>query len=74
LHDAREEARINLCALDRRAAEYNALRASSVRLRGLMERLRSCIAAPVGNPSSFVDSLRSLAVSLSRLAVTQPRI
>jgi autophagy-related protein 11 len=69
LHDAREEARTNLCASDRRAAEYNALRASSVRLRGLMERLRSCITAPVGNPSSFADSLRSLAGSLSSVSM-----
>ncbi|XP_024403661.1 autophagy-related protein 11 [Physcomitrium patens] len=69
LHEAREEARTNLCAADRRAAEYSALRASSVRLRGLMERLRSCITAPVGNPSSFAESLRSLAVSLSSVNV-----
>jgi autophagy-related protein 11 len=66
LHEAREEARTNLCAADRRAAEYNALRTSSVRLRGLMERLRSCITAPVGNPTSFAESLRALAVSISR--------
>lgn len=66
LHEAREEARTNLCAADRRAAEYSALRITSVRLRGLMERLRSCITAPAGNPSSFAESLRALAVSLSR--------
>lgn len=65
LHEAREEARTNLCAADRRAAEYSALRITSVRLRGLMERLRSCITAPAGNPSSFAESLRALAVSLS---------
>lgn len=66
LHEAREEARTNLCAADRRAAEYSALRTSSVRLRGLMERLRSCITAPASNPNSFVESLRNLAASLSR--------
>ncbi|KAL2629619.1 hypothetical protein R1flu_014305 [Riccia fluitans] len=64
LHEAREEARINQCAADRRLTEYNALRASSVRLRGLTERLRSCISAPgVG----FAESLRALAVSLSSM-------
>ncbi|KAL3687625.1 hypothetical protein R1sor_013934 [Riccia sorocarpa] len=62
LHEAREEARINLCAADRRATEYNALRASSVRLRGLTERLRSCISTP-----GFAESLRALAVSLSSM-------
>jgi len=66
LHEAREESRTNLCAADRRAAEYSALRTSSVRLRGLMERLRSCITAPASNPNSFVESLRNLAASLSR--------
>jgi hypothetical protein len=69
LHEAREEARTNLCAADRRAAEYSALRTSSVRLRGLMERLRSTITAPASNPNSFVESLRNLAASLSSVNV-----
>lgn len=64
LHDAREEARINLCAADRRATEYNALRSSSVRLRGLTERLKNCISTSGG--VGFADALRALAVSLSR--------
>ncbi|BBN09232.1 autophagy-related protein 11 [Marchantia polymorpha subsp. ruderalis] len=63
LHDAREEARINLCAADRRATEYNALRSSSVRLRGLTERLKNCISTSGG--VGFADALRALAVSLS---------
>ncbi|EFJ36260.1 hypothetical protein SELMODRAFT_79145 [Selaginella moellendorffii] len=64
LHEAREEAQIHLCAADRRASEYNVLRASSVKLRGLLERLRSCIASPAGGPAGFMDSLRSLSASL----------
>eukprot|EP00249_Psilotum_nudum_P024904 c29319_g1_i2 orf=674-3847(+) len=64
LHEAREEARTNLCAADRRAVEYNALRASSVKLRGLVERLRHCISAPQAGTTSFVESLRALSMSL----------
>jgi autophagy-related protein 11 len=66
LHEAREESQTNLCAADRRATEYNALRASTVKLRALLERLRNCIVAPVAGATGFTESLRSLAVSLSR--------
>ncbi|XP_058114003.1 autophagy-related protein 11 [Magnolia sinica] len=64
LHEAREEAHTNLCAADRRASEYSALRASAVKMRGLFERLRSCINASPG-PAGFADSLHSLALSLA---------
>ncbi|CAI0427610.1 unnamed protein product [Linum tenue] len=64
LHEAREEAQTHLCAADRRASEYSALRASAVKMRGLFERLRSCICAP-GGVTTFADSLRSLAQSLA---------
>ncbi|CAL1358665.1 unnamed protein product [Linum trigynum] len=64
LHDAREEAQTHLCAADRRASEYSALRASAVKMRGLFERLRSCVYAP-GGVTTFADSLRSLAQSLA---------
>ncbi|KAM5554119.1 autophagy-related protein 11 [Rosa sericea] len=62
LHEAREEAQTHLCAADRRASEYSALRASAVKMRGLFERLRSCVNAQ--GMTSFVESLRSLAQSL----------
>ncbi|EFJ12217.1 hypothetical protein SELMODRAFT_182539 [Selaginella moellendorffii] len=65
LHEAREEARTNLCAAERRAAEYASLRASSVRLRGLMERLNNCISTPVDGAAGFVESLATLSNSLS---------
>ena len=65
LHEARQEAQTNLCAADRRASEYSALRSSAVKLRGLFERLRNCVTAS-GGISGFVDSLRSLSVSLAR--------
>ncbi|KAJ7550899.1 hypothetical protein O6H91_07G123700 [Diphasiastrum complanatum] len=65
LHEAREEAKTHLCAADRRAAEYNALRASSVKLRGLMERLKTCITA-----SGFVESLRTLSSSLNSSSIS----
>lgn len=65
LHEAREEAQTHLCAADRRASEYSALRASAVKMRGLFERLRSCIYAP-GGMTGFADSLRALAQSLAR--------
>ncbi|KAH9304596.1 hypothetical protein KI387_009000, partial [Taxus chinensis] len=71
LHEAREEAQINLCAADRKAAEYNSLRASSVKLRALLERLRNCVAASSGVGPGFVDSLRSLALSLGSSAVNE---
>ncbi|CAN0838261.1 Autophagy-related protein 11 [Linum grandiflorum] len=64
LHEAREEAQTHLCAADRRASEYSALRASAVKMRGLFERLRSCVYAP-GSVTAFADSLRSLAQSLA---------
>lgn len=63
LHEAREEAQTHLCAADRRASEYSALRASAVKMRGLFERLRSCVYAP-GGVIGFADALRALAQSL----------
>ncbi|KAM1143020.1 hypothetical protein FF1_032020 [Malus domestica] len=63
LHEAREEAQTHLCAADRRASEYSALRASAVKMRGLFERLRSCVYAQ-GGVASFNESLRTLAQSL----------
>ncbi|KAF3787196.1 Autophagy-related protein 11 [Nymphaea thermarum] len=67
LHEAREEAHTNLCAADRRASEYNTLRASAVKIRGLFERLRSCISGSAG-VGGFPESLRSLALSLGSSA------
>ncbi|KAJ4957934.1 hypothetical protein NE237_025045 [Protea cynaroides] len=64
LHEAREEAHTHLCAADRRASEYSALRASAVKMRSLFERLRSCITA-TGGVANFADSLRALALSLA---------
>ncbi|GMY35570.1 autophagy-related protein 11 [Fagus crenata] len=64
LHEAREEAQTHLCAADRRASEYSALRASALKMRGLFERLRSCIHAP-GGVAAFADSLQTLAQSLA---------
>lgn len=64
LHEAREEAHTNLCAADRRASEYSALRASAVKMRGLFERLRCCVTAS-GGPVGFAESLRSLALSVA---------
>uniref|UniRef100_A0A0D6QTZ9 Ubiquitin-like domain-containing protein n=1 Tax=Araucaria cunninghamii TaxID=56994 RepID=A0A0D6QTZ9_ARACU len=71
LHEAREEAQTNLCAADRKAAEYNGLRASSVKLRALLERLRSCVASPSGGTTGFAESLRSLALSLGSSAANE---
>ncbi|KAJ6923618.1 autophagy-related protein 11-like [Populus alba x Populus x berolinensis] len=65
LHEAREEAQTNLCAADRRASEYNKLRASAVKLHGLFERLRCCVYAP-GGVAGFADSLRALAQSMAK--------
>lgn len=65
LHEAREEAHTNLCAANRRASEYSALRASSVKVRGLLERLRSCVTAP-GGVAGCVEPLRALALSIGR--------
>ncbi|KAK8501277.1 hypothetical protein V6N13_026977 [Hibiscus sabdariffa] len=64
LHEAREEAQSHRCAADRRASEYNALRASAVKMRGLFERLRNCVYAP-GGMAGFADSLHVLAQSLA---------
>ncbi|KAL0726610.1 hypothetical protein Bca4012_022703 [Brassica carinata] len=63
LHEAREEAQTHLCAADRRASEYNALRASAVKMRGLFERFRSSVCAG-GGVAGFADSLRTLAQAL----------
>jgi hypothetical protein len=65
LHEAREEAQTNLCAADRRASEYNKLRASAVKLHGLFERHRCCVYAP-GGVAAFADSLRALAQSMAK--------
>lgn len=65
LHEAREEAQTHLCAADRRASEYSALRASALKMRGLFERLRSCI-NPTGGVAAFADSLQTLAQSLAK--------
>ncbi|XP_078438702.1 autophagy-like protein [Wolffia australiana] len=64
LHKARQEAQTNLCAADRRASEYNSLRSSAIKLRGLFERLRGCVAAS-GGIAVFVESLRALSLSLA---------
>ncbi|KAI8570255.1 hypothetical protein RHMOL_Rhmol01G0020000 [Rhododendron molle] len=63
LHEAREEAQTHLCAADRRASEYSALRASAVKMRSLFERLRSCVSS--GGVVGFAESLRALAHSLA---------
>lgn len=64
LHEAREDAHTNLCAADRRASEYNALRLKAVKMHSLFERFRSCVTS--GAAVSFADSFRSLALSLAR--------
>ncbi|KAI5055331.1 hypothetical protein GOP47_0030476 [Adiantum capillus-veneris] len=64
LHQAREESRIKQCSLDRKATEYNTLRTSSVRLRGLLERLRHCVSASTGGGTELAESLRALTVAL----------
>lgn len=64
LHEAREEAQTHLCAADRRASEYSALRISAVKTRGLFERLKNCVLS--SGVATFSDSLRGLAQSLSR--------
>lgn len=65
LHEAREEAQTNLCAAARRASEYTALRASTLKMRGLFERLRNCVHAPAGM-ADFTESLRTFAQSLAK--------
>uniref|UniRef100_A0A1J3IC70 Autophagy-related protein 11 n=1 Tax=Noccaea caerulescens TaxID=107243 RepID=A0A1J3IC70_NOCCA len=64
LHEAREEAQTHLCAADRRASEYNALRASAVKMRGLFERFRNSVCAG-GGVVGFADSMRTLAQALA---------
>ncbi|KAJ9557878.1 hypothetical protein OSB04_012492 [Centaurea solstitialis] len=66
LHEAREEAQTHLCAADRRASEYSALRASAVKVRSLFERLKTCVSA--GGVAGFAESLRALAQSLANSA------
>ncbi|XP_057767781.1 autophagy-related protein 11 isoform X2 [Salvia miltiorrhiza] len=66
LHEAREEAQTHLCAADRRASEYSALRISAVKTRGLFERLKSCVLS--SGLATFSDALRGLAQSLSSVA------
>ncbi|KAG8372533.1 hypothetical protein BUALT_Bualt12G0076000 [Buddleja alternifolia] len=66
LHEARKEAQTHLCAADRRATEYSALRVSAVKSRGLFERLRNCVLS--AGVASFADSLRALAQSLASSA------
>lgn len=63
LHEAREEARTNLCAAERRASEYNALRSTAVKMHGLFERFCNCVTG-LGGSLNFADSLRSFALSL----------
>lgn len=64
LHEAREEAQTHLCAADRRASEYSALRASAVKIRSLFERLKTCVSS--GGVAGFAESLRTLAQSLAK--------
>ncbi|PKA50865.1 hypothetical protein AXF42_Ash007520 [Apostasia shenzhenica] len=63
LHEAREEARTNLCAAERRASEYNSLRASAIKIHGLFERFRKFV-SNLDEVANFADSLRSFALSL----------
>ncbi|PWA74124.1 hypothetical protein CTI12_AA253110 [Artemisia annua] len=64
LHEAREEAQTHLCAADRRASEYTALRASAVKIRSLFERLKTCVSS--SGVAGFSESLRALAQSLAK--------
>lgn len=59
---AREEARTHQCLANRKAAEYSSLRASSVKLRGLVERLRHCV---LTSHSGLLESLQMFANSLN---------
>ncbi|XP_076897492.1 autophagy-related protein 11-like [Bidens hawaiensis] len=63
LHEAREEAQTHLCAADRRASEYSALRSSAIKIRSLFERLKTCVS--LNGVVGFADSLRALAQSLA---------
>ncbi|CAO2823072.1 unnamed protein product [Amaranthus hypochondriacus] len=67
LHETKQEAQTHLCAANRRASEYNKLRASAVKMRGLFGRLKSCV-NPSGGVTGFSDALCSLAQSLSSYA------
>ncbi|EYU37146.1 hypothetical protein ABFS82_10G127600 [Erythranthe guttata] len=69
LHEAREEAQTHLCAADRRASQYSALRVSAVKMRGLLERLRSCVLS--AGVATFSDSLSALAQSLGSGAANE---
>lgn len=64
LHEAREEAQTHLCAADRRASEYSALRSSAVKMRSLFERLRTCVSS--GGVAAFAESMRALAQTLAK--------
>ncbi|KAF3331127.1 hypothetical protein FCM35_KLT04481 [Carex littledalei] len=63
LHEAREEVRMNKCAAERRATEYQPLRSFAIKIHSLFERLRGCITAP-GMPG-LAYSICSLSLSLS---------
>lgn len=62
LHEARETAQTNLVTAERRGKEYDSLRAKSVRMHGLMDRLNRCLAVPA---EAFPEALNNLAASLS---------
>ncbi|CAN8229890.1 unnamed protein product [Cochlearia groenlandica] len=64
LHEAREEAQTHLCTADRKTSQYDALRTSAVKMRGLYERFRSSVCAG-GGVAGFADSLRTLAQALA---------
>ncbi|XP_071725039.1 autophagy-related protein 11-like [Rutidosis leptorrhynchoides] len=66
LNEARAEAQTHLCAADRKASEYNTLRGSTLRLRSLFERLKSCVS--LAGVTDFADSLHALAQSLTTSA------
>nr|XP_043625256.1 autophagy-related protein 11-like [Erigeron canadensis] len=66
LHEAREEAQTHLCAADRRASEYTALRTSAVKIRSLFERLKTCVSSAGVN--NLAESLLALAQSLANSA------
>ncbi|KAL8096211.1 autophagy-related protein 11 isoform X2 [Apium graveolens] len=66
LHEAREEARDHLYAAERRASEYSALRASSVKMHSLFEKLKTCMFS--GSMAATAESLRVLSQSLANSA------
>ncbi|KAG0463096.1 hypothetical protein HPP92_021572 [Vanilla planifolia] len=63
LHEAREEARTNLCTAERKASEYNALRATALKMHSLLERFRNCVTG-FDKVINFADSLHTFALSL----------